>query len=76
VHTVLVNGRIVKRDGRLVGVDLGSARSAVEATNEHRPSEMGEEAWAAGMNPEIPETKILDNPYTYTDFRSESTHTQ
>lgn len=26
------------------------------------------------MNPEIPETKILDNPYTYTEFRSADTH--
>jgi cytosine/adenosine deaminase-related metal-dependent hydrolase len=76
VDAVLVNGRIVKRDGRLVGIDLGAARSAVEATVEHLRGEMGDEAWVAGMNPEIPETKILDNPYTYTDFRSESTHTQ
>jgi hypothetical protein len=22
------------------------------------------------MNPEIPQTKVLDNPYTYTDYRS------
>jgi hypothetical protein len=27
------------------------------------------------MNPEIPETKVLDNPYTYTEFRSAGTHT-
>jgi 5-methylthioadenosine/S-adenosylhomocysteine deaminase len=27
------------------------------------------------MNPDIPETKVLDNPYTYTDYRSASTHT-
>ena len=27
-----------------------------------------------GMHPEIPETKILDNPYQYTDFRSGETH--
>lgn len=26
------------------------------------------------MNPEIPETKILDNTYTYTEFRSADTH--
>ena len=26
------------------------------------------------MNPEIPETKILDNPYTYTEFRTADTH--
>ncbi len=76
VDTVLVNGRVVKRDGRLVGIDLGRARSAVESTIEHLRADMGEDAWAAGMNPEIPETKILDNPYTYTEFRTGSTHTQ
>jgi len=26
------------------------------------------------MNPEVPETKILDNPYQYTEFRSADTH--
>jgi hypothetical protein len=24
------------------------------------------------MNPEIPEQKVLDNPYTYTDWGSDS----
>ena len=74
VDTVVVNGRVVKRAGQLVDVDLARARSAVESTIEHLRSDMGEEAWAAGMQPEIPDTKILDNPYTYTDFRTDSTH--
>lgn len=74
VHTVLVDGRVVKRDGRLVGVDLAAARAAVESTVEYLRSTMGEQAWRQGMNPEIPETKILDNPYTYTEYRSASTH--
>jgi len=26
------------------------------------------------MHPEVPETKILDNPYQCTDFRSTETH--
>ena len=26
------------------------------------------------MNPDVPETKILDNPYMYTDYRDASTH--
>ncbi|HEY8478541.1 MAG TPA: amidohydrolase family protein [Spirillospora sp.] len=76
VHTVLVNGRVVKHDHRLVGVDLAAARRKVEATVEYLRSSMGEEAWTAGMNPEIPETKILDNPYTYTDFRSDATRSR
>ncbi|OXM69533.1 amidohydrolase family protein [Amycolatopsis vastitatis] len=74
VHTVLVNGRVVKRDGKLVGVDLPAVRRRVEETVEHLRAQLGEEAWRQGMNPDVPETKILDNPYTYTDYQSDSTH--
>ncbi|GAA4703781.1 amidohydrolase family protein [Pseudonocardia yuanmonensis] len=74
VDTVLVGGRIVKRGGRLVDVDLAAARATVERTVEHLRSTLGEEAWAQGMNPDVPETKILDNPYTYTDYQSAATH--
>ncbi|EMD22731.1 amidohydrolase [Amycolatopsis azurea DSM 43854] len=74
VDTVLVDGRIVKRDHRLVGADLAGARRAVEATVDHLRAELGEQAWREGMNPEIPDTKVLDNPYTYTDYRSAATH--
>jgi 5-methylthioadenosine/S-adenosylhomocysteine deaminase len=74
VHTVVVNGRVVKHDHRLVGVDLAKARRTVEATVEHLQGQLGAEAWQAGMNPTVPETKILDNPYTYTDYRSAATH--
>ena len=75
VHTVVVNGRIVKRDHSLVDIDLAAARHAVDQTIEHLRSTMGEEAWTKGMNPDIPATKILDNPYTYTEFRTATTHT-
>ncbi|WP_327040795.1 amidohydrolase family protein [Micromonospora ureilytica] len=68
VHTVLVGGRVVKRDGRLVGVDLAAARANVAATIDHLRETMGEEAWQRGMNPEIPETAILENPYQYTEW--------
>ena len=37
-------------------------------------SALGPEEWAKGMNPDVPETKILDNPYTYTEYRSATTH--
>ncbi|MFF0772892.1 amidohydrolase family protein [Nonomuraea wenchangensis] len=74
VHTVLVNGRVVKHEHELVGVDLAAARRQVEDTVAYLRAEMGEEAWRQGMNPDIPETKILDNPYTYTDYRSDATH--
>ncbi|WP_328455131.1 amidohydrolase family protein [Amycolatopsis sp. NBC_00438] len=74
VHTVLVDGRIVKRDGRLVGVDLPAVRREVESTVDYLRSQLGEEAWRQGMNPDIPATKVLDNPYTYTSYQSDSTH--
>ena len=51
-------------DGRLVGVDLAAARAAVSATIDHLRETMGEEAWQRGMNPDVPETAILENPYT------------
>ncbi|MEO3768873.1 amidohydrolase family protein [Micromonospora sp. B9E7] len=68
VHTVLVGGRVVKRDGRLVGVDLAAARARVASTIDHLRETMGEEAWQRGMNPDIPETAILENPYQYTEW--------
>ena len=33
-------------------------------TVDHLRGELGEDAWREGMNPDVPETKILDNPYT------------
>ncbi|TMR11518.1 amidohydrolase [Nonomuraea turkmeniaca] len=74
VHTVLVNGRVVKHEHELLGVDLAASRRQVEQTIEHLRAEMGEDAWGKGMNPDVPATKILDNPYTYTDYRSDATH--
>jgi cytosine/adenosine deaminase-related metal-dependent hydrolase len=75
VHTVVVDGRIVKREGRLVGADLPAVRRTVEATVDHLRTTLGEEAWQAGMNPALPEgDKMLDNPYQYTEFQTESTH--
>jgi cytosine/adenosine deaminase-related metal-dependent hydrolase len=73
VHTVLVNGRVVKHENRLVDVDLAAARAEVERTVDHLRSTMGEEAWRQGMNPEIPESKVLDNPYMYTQWRKSAT---
>jgi hypothetical protein len=71
---VIIDGQIVKRDGKLVGVDLAKARSAVESTVEYLRSSMGEEVWQAGMHPDLPsDDKVLDNPYTYTDFRTAAT---
>ncbi len=74
VHTVLVDGQPVKFAHRLPGSDLARAKRLAEETVEHLRSELGEEAWDAGMNPEIPESKVLDNPYMYTDYASQTTH--
>ncbi len=72
VRTVLVNGRVVKHDHRLVGTDLTTARQVVGQTVEYLRSQLGPEAWADGMHPEIPATAVLDNPYTYTEWSAGS----
>ena len=54
VHTVLVDGRVVKHEGRLVGIDLAAARRAVEETVEFAQRELGDDVWTSGMHPEIP----------------------
>ena len=66
VHTVVVNGRVVKYDHRLVDVDLGKARQVIEQTVDYLQGELGPDAWNEGMHPEIPEARVLENPYTYT----------
>jgi 5-methylthioadenosine/S-adenosylhomocysteine deaminase len=68
VHTVLVDGRVVKHAHRLVGIDLGAARREIEEMVEFAMRELGDEAWRAGMHPDIPEQKVFDNPYTYTKW--------
>ena len=74
VHTVIIDGRIVKDEHRLVGVDLEKARRAVTATVDYLRGDMGEEVWEAGMHPDLPsDDKVLDNPYTYTEFRTAAT---
>lgn len=66
VHTVLVNGRVVKHAHQLMGVDLARARQAAEQTVDYLRSQLGHDAWLEGMHPEIPAAKVLENPYTYT----------
>lgn len=76
VHTVLVDGRVVKHEHRLVGADLTKARRTIEETVSYLQDQLGEADWAGGMSPDIPESKVLDNPYTYTDYADASTHTR
>jgi cytosine/adenosine deaminase-related metal-dependent hydrolase len=74
VHTVVVDGRVVKHDGKLVGIDLAPVRREIDSTIEYLRSELGEEAWQQGMFPERPdaEAEILENPYQYTGYKDES----
>jgi len=67
VHTVLVNGTVVKHGGKLTGVDLGRARQAIDATIDYLKAEHGPEEWEKGMHPEIPEHETLANPYAYRE---------
>jgi hypothetical protein len=72
VHTVLVDGRVLKHDHELVGLDLGRARDAVADTVAYLRGTLGEEAWQQGMNPDIQPGELFDNPYQYTDWDSRS----
>src|SRR6266480_4211142 len=47
VHSVVVNGKLVKHENRLVDADLGAVRRTVEATVDYLRAQLGEEAWAA-----------------------------
>jgi hypothetical protein len=62
-----VNGKVVKHEHKLVGVDLAKAKASIESTIEYLKGEHGPEEWDKGMHPEIPEHETLNNPYTYRD---------
>ena len=68
VHTVVVNGRVLKFENRLVGADLARARQLTDQTVEYLMGQLGPDAWAEGMHPDVPATRVLDNPYTYTTW--------
>jgi 5-methylthioadenosine/S-adenosylhomocysteine deaminase len=72
VHTVVINGRMVKYNHRLVGVDLAKARQAVEQTVDYLKGVLGPQAWDEGMHPEIPATNVAENPYTYINDDKQS----
>jgi cytosine/adenosine deaminase-related metal-dependent hydrolase len=74
VHTVVVDGRVVKHAGKLVGIDLAAVRTEIENTIDYLKGECGEDVWQQGMFPEMPEAEqsILENPYQYSDFKDES----
>ncbi|GGF37419.1 amidohydrolase family protein [Subtercola lobariae] len=52
VHTVLVNGRVVKHEGKLLlDAQLAEARSAVAETVDYLQSVIGDEAWNVSERP-------------------------
>ncbi len=65
VHTVMVDGKVVKFAHRLRGVDLAKARQAVGRTVEYTFSQIGEQAWREAMSPEQPSSELIENPYQY-----------
>jgi cytosine/adenosine deaminase-related metal-dependent hydrolase len=68
VHTVVIDGRIVKHEHKLVDSSLAKAREAVAETVTFLQSQLGNETWREGMFPEVPERKLNENPYTYTTY--------
>jgi cytosine/adenosine deaminase-related metal-dependent hydrolase len=65
VHTVVIDGNILKHENRLINIDLAKARSDVEATVSFLADTLGEKAWNDGMHPDLPPKKAIENPYHY-----------
>jgi cytosine/adenosine deaminase-related metal-dependent hydrolase len=64
VHTVIVGGKVLKSDGKVVAGDLASVKAQLEDTVSYLEREVGDD-WIAGQHPEIPEVEVLSNPYQY-----------
>ncbi len=67
VHTVVVNGRVLKYDGKRIGLDIGPARDAVAASVEYVRGKLGEQTWEEGMHPPLEPNEEIENPYKYAD---------
>jgi 5-methylthioadenosine/S-adenosylhomocysteine deaminase len=67
IHTVVVNGKVVKYAGTRIDLDLGPARDAVAKSVEYVRSKLGEQAWEEGMHPPLDPAEEIENPYTYRD---------
>ena len=64
VHTVMVDGRVLKHEGRRIDLPLAPVRALVEESVAYVRKSLGESAWLEGMHPEI---AGIENPYGYTD---------
>jgi cytosine/adenosine deaminase-related metal-dependent hydrolase len=67
VHTVMVDGKVLKYDHHLLGINLAGAKEAVGKTVEYARSKMGEDAWAEGMVREQAKVESIANPYKYSE---------
>jgi urease alpha subunit len=65
VHTVVIDGNIVKHEHKLIGIDLAHVRATVDETVSYLESSLGSEAWESGMHPDLPPKKNIANPYKY-----------
>ena len=67
VHTVMIDGNVVKYDNHLLDDGLVQARYAIAKTVEYVRTKIGEQGWKEGMNPEPAKADLRENPYTYND---------
>lgn len=51
VDTVMVNGRVIKHQGELIGLDLARARRLAERSRDHIRGAIGEAAWGNLLDP-------------------------
>ena len=67
VHSVMVDGRMLKYEGKRLGLDIGPARDAVADSVEYVRGKLGEQAWEEGMHPPLEPDEEIENPYKYAD---------
>jgi hypothetical protein len=67
VHTVVVNGKVVKYDGKRIGLPLAPIAAKVADSVEYVRGQLGEDRWFADMHPEITPDEVIENPYRYTE---------
>jgi cytosine/adenosine deaminase-related metal-dependent hydrolase len=67
VHTVVVNGKVVKFEGKRIDLPLAPIAQKVAESVEYVRSQLGDERWFADMHPEIQPDEEIENPYKYTE---------
>ena len=70
VHTVVIDGRVVKYEGTRIGLPLKPVADRVAASLDYVRGELGPDAWQEWMHPDLPEDEPIANPYTYLDGES------